>query len=305
MISGFPDPIVFLGNGTLMGVPVALLIFLLLCALEATRIPLSSYATQLKPLAKLIAIAALAGIGLLTAEVMAAGFSALLDGRLAPVFDARDAAQRALDDSHGRIDRLTAEAAAARASLTQLSSHPPVLAEVRSQTCLGRRGRSYDCTPSPALRGNASAQASYDSRLKQAQDAVGEAERRLQADPGLKAEEEVVRASEARLRTATAANPMARLVSGLSDATIDRVKSIIAVSLGFAVAFTSLLAFLARLQPRGERSSKLSRVFRAWLARRRRPIYRDVPGPVRLRDRVVHIPVDKLGRVLNPDTGVS
>jgi simple sugar transport system permease protein len=32
VISGFPDPIVFLGNGTLMGVPVALLIFIALCA---------------------------------------------------------------------------------------------------------------------------------------------------------------------------------------------------------------------------------------------------------------------------------
>jgi len=32
VISGFPDPIVFLGNGTLMSVPVALLIFLALCA---------------------------------------------------------------------------------------------------------------------------------------------------------------------------------------------------------------------------------------------------------------------------------
>lgn len=32
VISGFPDPIVFLGNGTIAGVPVALLVFLLLCA---------------------------------------------------------------------------------------------------------------------------------------------------------------------------------------------------------------------------------------------------------------------------------
>src|SRR6476659_3039559 len=31
VISGFPDPIVFLGNGTLAGVPVALIIFLALC----------------------------------------------------------------------------------------------------------------------------------------------------------------------------------------------------------------------------------------------------------------------------------
>ena len=31
VISGFPDPIVFLGNGTLAGIPVALLVFLVLC----------------------------------------------------------------------------------------------------------------------------------------------------------------------------------------------------------------------------------------------------------------------------------
>jgi len=31
VISGFPDPIVFLGNGTLAGIPVALLVFLTLC----------------------------------------------------------------------------------------------------------------------------------------------------------------------------------------------------------------------------------------------------------------------------------
>jgi simple sugar transport system permease protein len=32
VISGFPDPIVFLGNGTISGVPVAMIIFLALCA---------------------------------------------------------------------------------------------------------------------------------------------------------------------------------------------------------------------------------------------------------------------------------
>jgi hypothetical protein len=280
---------------------------LAVCALEATRIPLSSYATQLKPLAKLVAIAALVGIGLLTAEVMAAGFSALLDGRLAPVFDARDArdaAQKALDDSHGRIDQLQTEAAAARASLAQLSSHPPALAEVRSQTCFGRRGRSYDCTPSAAQRGNASAQANYDSRLKQAQDVVGKAEERLQADPGLKTEEEAVRASEARLRAATAANPMARLVSGLSDATIDRVKSVVAVSLGFAVAFTtSLLAFLAHLQPRSERGGKLARAIRAMVAARRKKIRR-LTETIKFQDRVIirWVPFDpKSGLRIKPD----
>lgn len=280
-------------------------------ALEACRIPLSSYATRLKPIAKLTAVAALAAIGILTGEVMTVGFSSLLEGRLASVTSAaaaRDAAQRVLTDSRERIDRLTADAAAARASLAELSSRPPALAEVRSQTCVGRHGRSYDCTPSAALRANAGAQASYDDRLRRAEEALRAAEGRLQAAPDLRAAEEGVRASEARLRAATAANPMAQLAAGLTDTQLDRVKSVVAVSLGFAVAFTtSLLAFLAHLEPRiPGRESKLARAIRAMVAARRKKLRRIEPTiEYRYRDRVLHVPVDALGRVLNPDARSS
>ena len=84
-------------------------------ALEVCRIPLSSYATRLKPIAKLTAVTALAAIEILTGEVMTVGFSSLLEGRLASVTGAaaaRDAAQGVLTDSRDRIDRLTADAAA-------------------------------------------------------------------------------------------------------------------------------------------------------------------------------------------------
>ena len=43
VISGFPDPIVFLGNGTLAGVPVALMIFLALCVPMAVLLNTSPF----------------------------------------------------------------------------------------------------------------------------------------------------------------------------------------------------------------------------------------------------------------------
>ena len=43
VISGFPDPIVFLGNGTLVGVPVALMIFLALCVPTAVLLNKSPF----------------------------------------------------------------------------------------------------------------------------------------------------------------------------------------------------------------------------------------------------------------------
>jgi hypothetical protein len=276
-------------------------------ALEATRIPLSSFATRLRPLAKLTAILALASIGVLTGELMSTGFAQLLDARLAPVTAAsaeRDAARERLAAERAALDRLTAEASQARASLADLAAHPPALAEVRSQTCTGRRG-SYDCTPASALHANASAQASYDDRLRRAQEAAGQAERRLRATPGLKDAEKALRASEGRLRVATTANPMARLAAGLTDTQLDRVKSIVAVSLGFAIAFsTSLLAFLAHVETgAAARESKLARGLRALIAARRKTIRR-VRETVRTeyRDRFIHVPVDRTtGLVLDPD----
>ena len=277
-------------------------------ALEACRIPLSSYATRLKFSAKLAAILALAGIGVLTAEVMTVGFSTLIDARLASVTEAasaRDAAREQLAAETAALDRLTASAAAARAALVDLSAHPPALSEVKSQTCPGRHGRSYDCTPAAALKANAAAQAAYDARLREAQSAATAAQGRVDAAARLNGSEEALRAAEGRLRAAMAGNPMARLASGLSDQALDRVKSVVAVSLGAAIAFaTSLLAFLAHLEPRVPgRGSKLARAVRAMIAARRKTLRR-LRETVRTeyRDRLVHIPVDPVsGRILDPD----
>jgi hypothetical protein len=275
-------------------------------ALEACRIPLSSYATRLKPTAKLTAVAALAGIAMLTGEVMTVGFSSLLAARLAPVTEAtsaRDAARDHLAAERASLDRLTVETAGARAALVELSAHPPALAEVRSQTCASRHGRTYDCTPASALRANAATQTAYDDRLRRAQEAAGDAERRVRAAPSLKDAEAALQASEARLEAAKAANPMARLVVGLSDTELNRVRSLVAVSLGFAIAVaTSLMAYLAHLEPRGTRPSKLACALRATMAATRKRLRRIEPTIVtQFRDRTVyvHVPVSPDGVVLD------
>ena len=98
---------------------------------------------------------------------------------------------------------------------------------------------------------------------------------------------------------------MAKLAAGLTDTQLDRVRSVVAVSLGFAVAFTtSLLAFLAHLEPRiPGRESKLARAVRAMVAARRKTIRR-LKETVAYRDRVklVYVPCDPAtGKVLDPD----
>jgi hypothetical protein len=290
---------------------------LTVAALETTRVPLSSYATRLKLLARLTAFAALAGIGVLTGEVMTLGFEMLIAGRVAAVTEARadlGAARDAAADRKDAISQAAASLAAARASLASLAAERPVLADVKSQTCATKRGRSQDCTPSAAIRANAAAVAGYNTRLKRAQDEAATAQKRLDALPDGKQVQTALRASESRYRAAIAASPMTRLAAeifgvdpaGLTDRQFERFKGIVAVSLGAAAAFTTaLLAFLAHTQPRGAQS-KLARALRGLAARwrRRLVVRRDVPGPVEFRDRVkfVHVPVDRTtGLILDPD----
>ena len=93
-------------------------------------------------------------------------------------------------------------------------------------------------------------------------------------------------------------------VADVTPAQFARVKAFVTATLAIGFATLSMaVSVVVHAKLRSEGSSKLSRMLRAWLARRRRPIYRDVQGPVQFRDRIVHIPVDALGRVLNPDSG--
>jgi hypothetical protein len=274
-----------LANGDL----AAAVPLLAVSALEATRLPLSSYATQLKPAARIAACLALIGIGVLTAEVASLGFEMMIASRVADVTEARaalDAARAALARVQDKTAQLTSEANAARASLATLAGEKPALVQVKSQVCVSKHGSAYDCTPANALKANTGALAAYDSRLKRAQDALSIAQDRLDDAPNTQEAERALRASESRYRAAVAASPMTRIaaeifgveLADLSDASFERFKGWVALSLGAAVASTTaLLAFLAHLPPRDPTAeTKLSRALRAWIARRRKRLIRTV-----------------------------
>jgi hypothetical protein len=110
-----------------------------------------------------------------------------------------------------------------------------------------------------------------------------------------------------------ATSPMHRLAASLfrtDTANLEAkdyewLRRTVALSVGAILAFGTLAAgLISALPDRAERKpSRLIRRLRA-IARRRRPltVYRDVPGPVQLRDRLVYLPVDPIsGRVLDPD----
>jgi hypothetical protein len=62
------------------------------------------------------------------------------------------------------------------------------------------------------------------------------------------------------------------------------------------------VSVVAHARLRSEGSGKVGRMIRAWLARKRRPIYRDVPGPFRDRIVVKWVPFDpRSGLRIKPD----
>src|SRR4029077_5605014 len=82
-------------------------------------------------------------------------------------------------------------------------------------------------------------------------------------------------------------------VQQLTSDQFDTVKYWAVLGLAGATAATStLLAVIASLLDRPNPPSKLNRMLRAWIARRRKPIVTrvDVPGPVEYQDREVPVP---------------
>jgi len=79
-------------------------------------------------------------------------------------------------------------------------------------------------------------------------------------------------------------------VQELTSDQFEVVKHWAVIALAGATAVTTAVAaIIASLSERGTGpSSKLNRMLRAWIARRRKPVYRDVPGPVEYQEKIVH-----------------
>jgi hypothetical protein len=143
-------------------------------------------------------------------------------------------------------------------------------------------------------RQNAEAQKTHDKNLSDASDAVRAAEARLAAvdpAPDMHVSDAAVEEAKQRVADARAMNPMFRVAAAwqkipVQDLTLEQfeaVKSWAVFALAVATAATSALAaIIASFAERGTGpSSKLNRMLRAWIARRRKPIvvHRDVPVP--------------------------
>jgi hypothetical protein len=141
-------------------------------------------------------------------------------------------------------------------------------------------------------RQNDEAQKAHDQQLSAASAAVQAAEDKLAAAdhaPDLSTSDKDVEAAKQKVIDAREMNPMFRVaaawqkipVQELSLQQFEAVKSWAVFALAVTTAVSSALAgIIASLPERGTgRPSKLNRMFRAWIARRRRKIYRDVPVP--------------------------
>jgi hypothetical protein len=139
---------------------------------------------------------------------------------------------------------------------------------------------------------NKEAQERHDKDLSDADEAVKTAQRQLAAvgpAPDMSASDKDVEAARQKVIDAREMNPMFRVAAAwqkipVQDLTLgqfEAVKSWAVFALAVTTAVTSALAgIIASLPERGTgRPSKLNRMFRAWIARKRRKIYRDVPVP--------------------------
>jgi hypothetical protein len=151
---------------------------------------------------------------------------------------------------------------------------------------------------------NRDAQAAHDAADKAASDAVKDAEAKLAAvgpAPDMHAYDRAIEEANQRVIDARATNPMYQVaadwqkvpVQQLTSDQFDTVKHWAVLGLAGATATTStLLAVIASLLDRPNTPSKLNRMLRAWIARRRKPIVTrvDVPGPIEYQDREVPVP---------------
>jgi hypothetical protein len=296
-----------------------------MAAVELCRLPLVMRAPKLSLAGACFALALAGCVSILTAETLVLGTETLLTARAAGVTAAETALSQAttgLDAAKGAEARREAD----RARLTNAADEARRHSEEIGRELVGLqnnpnvsayRGRKGGwIAPGSSAAGsvaaaNAKAQAEHAARSAASETALSAARAELAAWRPVDltgAEADVVAAKQAVERE-RAANPMTRLAASLFRTDTANLRAedyqwlrrTVSLSVGAILAFGTLAAGLISALPnRADKPSKLARRLRA-IARRRRPIIvrRDVPGPIRFRDRVVYLPTDPAtGRVL-------
>jgi hypothetical protein len=308
------------GGSIVMAAPL-----LLISCAEALRIPLSAMATRLRCGGQVLAAVALLSIAVGSAEGLAVALEGFLENRVVDIMRANGAverAQRAVDQAAREQAHDDMNVASLASEVTELDAQVAALAKSipqpptsSSRTCTGKKGARVTCSADGAAIATYRVEMkAYDARLaslssqRAALQAKVDAARGKQASAGSPgASDDLLEAKQA-LEEEASQSPVWRLtaavfsesVSEVTAAQFARVKAFVTATLAIGFATLSMaVSIVVHAKLRSEGSSKLARMVRAWLARRRRPIYRDVPGPTVFRDRVIHVPVDTLGRVLS------
>ena len=323
-----PDP------DWLAGAPI-----LTVVALESLRLPLAFRLRRMRLLGRAMSVAMLIGLSVITGEAASVAFENLIFQRSRPVIEAEaelkkiEIAAGTLDEEAKRqakvIEQRAADLKAARDHRAEIDKPVQLATLPAPKTCWragkGKHARAvaYDCSGSAmsdAAKGNRDSQAAHADELRTASEQVALAEKRLSDAEANVVErassDEAVKLASQRVADERAMNPMFRVaaawqrtpVQDLSSSEFEQVKHFAVIALAGATAFVTMTAAIICSMPeRGSGSGKVSRAVRAWLARRRKRLTVHVPGPVKTQveirehTRMVYLPVDNQGRVLNPD----
>ena len=299
-------------------------------ALELTRLPLVVRVPQLGFAAGIGALTLAASLSIVTAETLALGVDSLLtarsfsltaaETRLAEAqvsFDAAKADGARRDEER---NRLAGEVAAAQTHSEEIGRETVALQNNAAVSAY--RTRKGWAAPGSAAAGaiaaaNARAQAEHAHRSAAAEADLATARAALTAlkPVDIKAEEENLVAAKRSVDRERAANPMSRIAASFHQVDTENLRAedyqgfrrFVTLSLATLMAVGTLAAgLISALPERGDKPSKLARAIRAMVAARRKRLRHIEPTiEYRYRDRVLHVPVDTLGRVLDPDARSS
>jgi hypothetical protein len=296
IVAGAGLNIALMGGGSL---PMAAPLVLISCA-QALRIPLSAMATRLRWGGQLLAAITLLAIATVSAEGIAVAIEAFLQNRVVDITRANaaaDRAQRTVDqiaDERKHADAAIASLDAQVAALAKSMPQPPASS---NKTCSGRRGQRVSCgSDSIAAAAYAASMRSYDARLADLTGRRSGLQARVDAarekQPSAASLADAERALDDELQLSVmhrlAASIYGVRASEVTEGQFNALKRFVVLGLACTISLLSaVVSVIAHVQPKGDRPSKLNRMIRGWLARRRRPIYRDVPGPTQYQDRVI------------------
>ena len=266
---------------------------------ESLRISLAGWSTRLRFGGKVLAWLALIAIALASFDGLALVFSNFIDNRISNILVAQhrvEIARLAADQVAGDVAAFTAEVKEVDGQIEALAKSMPAAPTGSGRVC-SWRGQRVSCNADTTSASTyQAAMRSYDARLADLTAKRAASQAKVDAARSRTAAPEELAAARRALDDELALSPFHRLAASIwgvrvSDLTEDQfnvVKRFAIVGLAGTFAVLSMLvSVLVHLQPHDGRSTKLNRMIRAWLARRRRPIYRDVPGPVEFHDRVI------------------